>query len=66
MLDGFYLNPLTGRVGTLYVGAEGDHVQLRMAGSEQAAFQPGVYHLQAGWPAELRGIDPLAQHKQAG
>ncbi len=47
------LHPLAGRVRAADVGTEGDHVQLRVAGGEQAAFQPGVDHLQGCGLAEL-------------
>ena len=49
-----------------YVGAEGDHVEMRMAGRKQAAFEPGVNHLQGCSLAELFGVRPPAQREQAG
>ena len=62
--DGFDPDALAGRVSAVYVGAEGNHVQVRVAGGEQSAFQPGVDHLQIRGAAELRGVDLLAQIEQ--
>ena len=56
-------DPFAGRVGAPDVRAKGDHVQLRVAGGEQAAFQSGVDHLQGCGLAELRDVNLLAQRE---
>jgi len=60
----FYLDPLSRRMRATNVWAEGDHVQMRMTGREQAALQSGVDHLDGCGLAELGGVDLLAQGKK--
>jgi len=61
-----YLHLFTGRMCTSYIGAEGNHVKMRMTGGEQAAFKSGVDHLQAGGLAEFFDVHLLAQRQHAG
>ncbi len=64
MINRLDFNLLTWRVCAAYVGAEGNHVQMRMACGEQAAFEACVNHLQAGELAEFCGVDLLTQREQ--
>ena len=60
----FNLHTFTWRMRAAYVRAKGNHVQMRVAGGEQAAFKPCMDHLQAGRFAVLHGINTLAQREQ--
>ena len=62
--DGFYIHTFTRCMRAAYIWSEGDHVQMRMAGGEQAALKSGMDYLQRRGLSELCGVYLLAQIKQ--